>query len=79
MRAWGQRPLFLLRPGEEALDAALAARGYGSRDRIVILAAPAGGAGGRRPRPARHPRRRAARGDGGDLGGGGIGRRSGSR
>jgi ribosomal protein S18 acetylase RimI-like enzyme len=41
MRAWGKRPLFVLRPGEEALDAALAARGYGVPDRNLILAAPA--------------------------------------
>ena len=41
MRAWGQRPLFLLRPGDAALDAALAARGYGIPDRTVILAASA--------------------------------------
>ena len=28
MRAWGQRPTFMIRPGDEALDAALEARGY---------------------------------------------------
>lgn len=41
MRAWGQAPLFMIRPGEEALDAALAARGYPRRDAVVVLAAPA--------------------------------------
>ena len=40
MRAWGQVPLFLIRPGDEALDAALAARGYAARDRVVMLSAP---------------------------------------
>jgi GNAT superfamily N-acetyltransferase len=40
MRDWGKRPLFVLRPGEEALDAALAAKGYGVPDRNLILAAP---------------------------------------
>ena len=41
MRAWNQRPLFILRPGEDALDAALAARGYQVPDRNRIYAAPA--------------------------------------
>ena len=41
MRAWGQRPLVLVRPGEAALDATLAARGYVLRDASLILAAPA--------------------------------------
>ncbi|MFN6951224.1 MAG: GNAT family N-acetyltransferase [Albidovulum sp.] len=36
----GQRPLFMIRPGETALDAALAARGYGMKDPVSILAAP---------------------------------------
>lgn len=40
MRAWGQRPLFLVTPGQEALDAALAARGYRLHDPSVLLAAP---------------------------------------
>ncbi|MFO1143742.1 MAG: GNAT family N-acetyltransferase [Amaricoccus sp.] len=39
MRAWNQRPLFILRPGEDALDAALAERGYGVPDRNRIYAA----------------------------------------
>lgn len=41
MRAWGQRPLAMLRPGEAALDAELAAQGYLLRDASLILAAPA--------------------------------------
>lgn len=40
MRDWGQVPLFLLRPGEAALDAALAARGYLEQDASRMLAAP---------------------------------------
>jgi GNAT superfamily N-acetyltransferase len=40
MRALGQSPLFVLRPGEEALDAALAARGYALHDPVVAYAAP---------------------------------------
>ena len=36
MRALGQRPLFQLRPGQEALDAALAARGYARKDRSLL-------------------------------------------
>jgi len=43
MRAWGQRPLVMVRPGEAELDAALAARGYEVRDRSLLLAAPAAG------------------------------------
>ena len=40
MRALGQTPLFLLRAGEQALDAALAARGYRVVDPVVIYASP---------------------------------------
>jgi len=40
MLALGQTPLFLLRAGELALDAALAARGYRVVDPVVIYAAP---------------------------------------
>ncbi|HET9070056.1 MAG TPA: GNAT family N-acetyltransferase [Amaricoccus sp.] len=40
MRGWGQRPLFRVTPGD-ALDAILAARGYGVHDPSLILAAPA--------------------------------------
>lgn len=39
-RALGQPPRFMARPDEEALDAALAARGYMVHDPVVILAAP---------------------------------------
>lgn len=41
MRGWGQPPLFMIRPGDETLDAALAARGYRLADAVVLLAAPA--------------------------------------
>lgn len=40
MRAWGQRPLFRIRPEDGALDAALAARGYAILDPTRLLAAP---------------------------------------
>ena len=40
MRALGQRPLFLIRDGDAALDATLAARGYRLVDRVVAYAAP---------------------------------------
>lgn len=39
-RALGQDPLFMIRRGEEALDAALAARGYRVVDPVVIYHAP---------------------------------------
>ena len=38
MRRWGQPPLVMIRPGEEALDEALAQRGYAVRDPVVLLA-----------------------------------------
>ncbi len=38
MRGWGQPPLVMIRPGEEALDEALAQRGYAVRDPVVLLA-----------------------------------------
>ena len=38
-RSLGQRPTFLLRPGEEALDTALAGRKFEAYDPVVILAA----------------------------------------
>ena len=53
MRGWGQRPAFRIRPGDEALDALLAARGYLLHDPTLILAAPA--AAHRRPIPGRRP------------------------
>lgn len=40
MRAWGQDPLFMVRPGEAALDAMLIARGYVIRDPVILLEAP---------------------------------------
>jgi ribosomal protein S18 acetylase RimI-like enzyme len=40
MRAWGQRPLFQLRPGEDALDRVLEARGYRLHEPSVLYAAP---------------------------------------
>lgn len=56
MRALGQRPLFMLRPGEEALDAALAAHGYERVDATVFYRAPAASvAGGRLPRLSAFP------------------------
>lgn len=36
----GQRPLFMVRPGEEALDNALAARGYHVKDPVNLCLAP---------------------------------------
>lgn len=41
MRAWGQTPVFMIRPGDEALDRALAERGYARKAPTLILAAPA--------------------------------------
>jgi GNAT superfamily N-acetyltransferase len=41
MLAWGQRPLFMVRPDEEALDAVLAGHGYRVHDPSLLLAAPA--------------------------------------
>ncbi len=40
MLGWGQRPLFRIGPGEDALDALLAARGYTLLDPTLVLAAP---------------------------------------
>jgi N-acetylglutamate synthase len=44
MRGWGQRPVFLVRAGEEALDAALAAEGLAREGATEILAVPAAAA-----------------------------------
>ena len=41
MQAWGQPPIFMIRPGDHALDAILAAAGYVVRDPTVFLQAPA--------------------------------------
>lgn len=40
MRALDQEPLFMIRPKDGALDAALAARGYAIRDAVVIYTCP---------------------------------------
>lgn len=40
MRALGQTPLFVIRPGDEALDTALAGRGYARHDPVIAYAAP---------------------------------------
>lgn len=48
MRAMGQRPLFLLRQGDEALDACLAERAYTVMDPVVLYLAGLSGLG---PRP----------------------------
>ena len=40
MRALDQQPLFMIRPGDEALDALLAARGYAILDPVVLYACP---------------------------------------
>lgn len=40
MRGVFQRPLFMIREGDEALDAMLAARGYDLIDEVVLYAAP---------------------------------------
>jgi GNAT superfamily N-acetyltransferase len=40
MRAIGQDPLFMIRPNDSALDAALAARGYAIRDEVMIYTCP---------------------------------------
>lgn len=51
MQALGQTPLFLLREGEQALDAALAARGYSVVDPVVIYAASCAAIGTPPPAP----------------------------
>lgn len=40
MRGMGQQPLFMIRPGDEALDAALQARGYRSLDPTTAYSLP---------------------------------------
>ncbi|AVO39830.1 GNAT family N-acetyltransferase [Pukyongiella litopenaei] len=40
MRGLGQVPLFMLRDGEDALDAALAGRGYAVKDPVIAWACP---------------------------------------
>ena len=51
LRAMGQVPLFRIGQGEGALDALLAARGYGLIDPVVIYSAPVAVLGAERPRP----------------------------
>lgn len=45
----GQPALFMIRPGEGALDAALAARGFALIDPVAVLAAPVAGLAAERP------------------------------
>lgn len=52
MRAWGQRPVFMIRPGEAALEAELAGRGYEAYDHTLVLGAPAGPLAGADPERA---------------------------
>lgn len=49
MERLGQRPLFMIRAGEEALDHALAARGYALADPVVAMAGPADAVAGAGP------------------------------
>ena len=49
-RSLDQHPLFMLRPGDEALDAALAARGYAVVDPVNIYSAPVATLQGEVPR-----------------------------
>ena len=51
MADWDQPPLFMLRPGEEALDAALERRGYRIKDPGTLYAAPCAAVA--EPRPHR--------------------------
>ncbi|WP_341367901.1 GNAT family N-acetyltransferase [Yoonia sp. BS5-3] len=51
MREAGQSPLFMIREGEETLDALLAARGYQIKDPVNMYAAPIGQIATSRPPP----------------------------
>ena len=51
MREAGQKPLFMIRQGDEALDQALAARGYTVKDITHIYAAPIADIAENRPPP----------------------------
>lgn len=51
MQALGQPRLFMVRPGEEALDAALAARGYAATDPTCVMAAQVAELASDRPPP----------------------------
>ncbi len=52
MRAWGQRPMVMVRPGEAALDGALATRDYGIGDASMLFAAPVAALAGAGPSEA---------------------------
>ena len=56
MAAWGQAPLFMLRPEEEALDAVLERRGYRIKDPVTLYAAPSAAMIEPRPHRLRHIR-----------------------
>lgn len=49
MRTMNQRPLFMLREGEDRLDAALAARGYDVKDPVSVYAGSAAAVAGEGP------------------------------
>lgn len=51
MRDAGQRPLFMIRQGDDALDAMLAARGYVIKDPVNMYAAPVAAVATQRPPP----------------------------
>lgn len=51
MRGLGQIPLFMVRTGEEALDTALAARGYAVKDPVTLYSAPVEALATERPPP----------------------------
>ena len=70
MRAWGQRPTFMIRPGDEALDRRLDALGYLLDGADADRRRGARSRRRRRSRRAGDPRAGPARGDARDLGGG---------
>lgn len=51
MRGWGQLALFMIRPGDDGLDALLAAEGYVVKDTTVLYAAPIAEIAATRPPP----------------------------
>ena len=51
MRDMGQSPLFMVREDEDALDARLAALGYGIKDPVIVLSAPVTALATQRPPP----------------------------
>lgn len=52
MRAWGQRPVFMIRSGEARLDAELTERGYEDYDHTLVLSAPSASLAGADPERA---------------------------